>query len=124
MIEYEKTRDDKCGTIALLRLLRALEFIYLFLDRAIISSAENSSSKHVAWDVYKQTLHRRHHKAIRLTVWFATATVPKRESLQQTLLQGEIDPQTSEKCFPIIENVYKNIHKLYEENDLLELVPL
>jgi hypothetical protein len=124
MIEYEKSRDDKTGTIALLRLLRALEFIYHFLQRAVISSTETSASKHIAWDVYKQTLHKRHHKAVRLTIWFATATVPKRETLKQTLLQGEIDPQTSEKCFPLIENIYQNIHKLYEENDLLELVPL
>jgi hypothetical protein len=124
MIEYEKCRDDKSGTIALLRLLRALEFTYLFLKRAIVLSTESSTPKHIAWDVYKQTLHKRHHKAVRLSIWFATATIPKREILRQTLLRGEIEPDTSEKCFPLIENIYRDIHRLYEENNLLELVLL
>jgi hypothetical protein len=124
MIEYEKCQDDKSGTIALLRLLRALEFTYLFLKRAIVTSTESSTPKHIAWDVYKQTLHKRHHKAVRLSIWFATATIPKREILRQTLLRGEIEPDTSEKCFPLIENIYRDIYRLYEENDILELVPL
>ncbi|CAF1086946.1 unnamed protein product [Rotaria sordida] len=124
MIEYEKFRDDKTGTIALLRLLRALEFIYLFLKQAIISPMNSSTTKHIAWDVYKQTLHKRHNKAIRLTIWFATATIPKREILKETLLHGEIEPNTADKCFPLIENIYRNIYELYEENDLLELVSL
>jgi hypothetical protein len=125
MIEYEQSLDDKSGTIALLRLLRALEFTYLFLSRAIISPTESSSSpKHVAWDVYKQTLHKRHSKAIRLSIWFATATIPKRETLKQTLVRGTIEPDTSDKCFPLIENIYRDIHRLYEENNLLELVLL
>jgi len=124
MIEYEKYRDDKSGTIALLRLLRALEFTYLFLQRAIISSIESSNSKHIAWDVYKQTLHKRHSKAIRLSIWFATATIPKRETLKQILLRGENQPQTCEKCFPLIEHIYRDIYRLYEENDILELVSL
>jgi hypothetical protein len=124
MIEYEKNRNDKSGTIALLRLLRALEFTYLFLQRAIISTTESSNSKHIAWDVYKQTLHKRHHKAIRLSIWCATATIPKRETLKQILLHGEIEVNTSEKCFPIIENIYRDISRLYEQNNILELVQL
>ena len=124
MIEYEKCRDDKCGTVALLRLLRALEFTYLFLERSVVSSTESSAPKYIAWDVYKQTLHKRHHKAVRLSIWFATATIPKRETLRQTLLRGEIEPHTADKCFPVIENIYRNIHRLYEENGLLELVVL
>jgi len=124
MIEYEKNQDNKNGTIALLRLLRALEFTYLFLERAIISSRELSTSKHIAWDVYKQTLHKRHHKTVRLSIWFATTTIPKRETLKQILLRGEIEPRTCEKCFPLIENIYRDIYRLYEENDILELVSL
>ena len=123
MIEYEKMKDDKCGTFALLRLLRALEFIYLFLQRAIISPNGPSIPKHVAWDVYKQTLHKRHNKVTRMSVWCATAIIPKRETLKQTLSHGEIEPNTADKCFPLIENIYRDIHKLYEENGLLELVP-
>lgn len=122
MIAHEKTCDDKTGTIALLRLLRALEFTYLFLERAIVSPTGSSSPKHVAWDVYKQTMHKRHNKAVRLAVWAATATIPKRESLKQILLRGEIQPQTAEKSFPLIEKVYRNIHRIYEQNGLLELV--
>ncbi|CAF2505649.1 unnamed protein product [Rotaria sp. Silwood2] len=124
MIEYEKCRDDKTGTIALLRLLRALEFIYLFLEQAVMSPNCSSTTKQVAWDIYKQTLHKRHNKAVRLTIWFATATVPKREVLKETLLHGEIEPNTADKCFPLIENIYRSIYKLYEENNILELVPL
>jgi hypothetical protein len=124
MIEHEKSQADKSGTIALLRLLRALEFTYLFLQRAVVSPTDSSSPKHVAWEVYKQTLHKRHHKAVRLSIWFATATIPKRETLRQTLLRGQIEPDTSEKCFPLIEKIYRDIHRLYEENNLLELVPL
>lgn len=124
MIEYEKTIDDKTGSVALLRLLRALEFLYLFLKRAIISPIGSSSTKAVAWDIYKETLHKRHNKAIRFTIWCATAAVPKRETLRETLLLGEIEPNTSDKCFPLIETVYSTIHKLYEDNDLLELVTL
>ncbi len=124
MIEYEKTRDDKSGTIALLRLLRALEFTHLFLQRAVVSPTDTSSPKHVAWDVYKQTLHKRHHKAVRFSIWLATATIPKREILRQTLLRGEIIPNSSDKCFPLIENIYREIYRLYKDNDLLELVPL
>lgn len=122
MIAYEQTRDDKTGTVALLRLLRALEFTYLFLERAIVSSTNSSAPKHVAWDVYKQTMHKRHNRAIRMAIWAATATIPKRESLKQTLLRGEIQPQTSEKSFPLIEKTYREIHRIYEENGLLELV--
>ncbi|CAF0952489.1 unnamed protein product [Rotaria sp. Silwood1] len=125
MIEYEKYRDDKIGTIALLRLLRALEFIYSFLERGIMSPSDSSkTTKQLAWDIYKQTLHKRHNKAVHLTVWLATATIPKREILKENLLHGEIEPKTADKCFPLIENIYRSIYKLYEQNDLLELVHL
>lgn len=124
MIAFEKSQGNQPGTIALLRLLRALEFTYLFLQRAVVSPVDSSTPKHVAWDVYKQTLHRRHHRAVRLSIWVATATIPKRESLKQTLARGEIELNTSEKCFPLIEKIYRDIYRLYEENDILELVPL
>ncbi|CAF4503410.1 unnamed protein product [Rotaria socialis] len=124
MIEYETSKDDKIGCVTLLRLLRALQFIYFFLKRAIVTPTGSSSTKQVAWDVYKETLHKRHNKALQLSIWLATATIPKREVLHETLLRGEIEPNTADKCFPIIEIVYRNVYKLYEDNDLLELVPL
>ena len=124
MIDYEKNREDKTGLVALLRLLRALEFTYLFLQRAIVAPASSSSTKQVAWDVYKQTLHRRHSKAVRASIWLATATIPKRESLRHTLTRGEIQPNTAEKSFPIIEEIYKDIWRLYDANQFLELVHL
>ena len=124
MIEHEKHMADRCGTVSLLRLLRALEFTYHFLERAVVSPTETASSKHIAWDVYKQTLYKRHSKPVRATIWCATATIPKRESLKQTLARGQIEPQTAERCFPLIESVFRDIHKLYQANDLLELVPL
>lgn len=124
MIAFEQTREDKTGTVALLRLLRALEFTYLFLDRAVVSPTDSSSTREVAWQVYKETLHKRHNKAFRMGIWAATATIPKRESLRRTLSRGEAQPQTAEKVFPVIERVYRDIHRLYEENDLLELIEL
>lgn len=124
MIEHERNLSDKAGTTALLRLLRALEFTYFFLERAVVSQTETAHSKHIAWDVYKQTLHRRHHKAVRMSIWCATATIPKRDNLRQTLLRGQIEPDTDKKCFPKIEQVFRHIYQLYEQNNLLELVPL
>lgn len=124
MIEHERNLSDKAGTTALLRLLRALEFTYFFLERAVVSQTETSSSKHIAWDVYKQTLHKRHNKAIRMSIWCATATIPKRDNLRQTLLRGQIEPDTDKKCFPIIEKVFRKVYQVYEQNNLLEHVPL
>lgn len=124
LIAYEQTREDKTGTVALLRLLRALEFTYLFLQRAVVAPTDSSSPREVAWQVYQETLHKRHSKPARMGIWAATATIPKRESLKRTLLRGEVQPRTDEKLFPVIERVYRDIHRLYEENGLLELVPL
>ncbi|UJR08828.1 hypothetical protein I4U23_013083 [Adineta vaga] len=124
MIEHERFLEDRGGTIALLRLLRALEFTYMFLERAIVSPTDNTAPKHIAWHVYKQTLHKRHSKAVRASIWLATATIPKREVLKQTLLRGETEPHTDEKCFPVIGNVYRHIHKIYEQNHFLELTHL
>jgi hypothetical protein len=124
MIEHEKSRDEKSGTIALLRLLRALEFTHLFLVRGVVSPTETLPPKQVAWDVYKETLHKRHNRAARAGIWLATATLPKRETLREALLRGEIEPETGDKCLSMIGNIYRDIHKLYEDNDLLELVLL
>lgn len=124
MIEHERNLSDKAGTTALLRLLRALEFTYFFLERAVVSSTETTSTKHIAWDVYKQTLHKRHNRAIRMSIWCATSTIPKRDQLRATLLRGQIESDTDKKCFPIIANVFQQIYQLYEQNQLLEHVSL
>ncbi|CAF1055077.1 unnamed protein product [Adineta ricciae] len=123
-IEHERNRDDKSGTVAILRLLRALEFTYLFLERAIVSPTDSKSTKHVAWDVYKQTLHKRHNRAVQASIWLATATIPKRDALKEILLRGEVEPDTADRCFPLIGKVYRQIYRIYEQNQLLELVPL
>ncbi|CAF0896642.1 unnamed protein product [Adineta ricciae] len=123
-IEHERNREDKSGTVAILRLLRALEFTYLFLERAIVSPTDSKSTKHVAWDVYKQTLHKRHNRAVQASIWLATATIPKRDALKEILLRGEVEPHTADRCFPLIGKVYRQIYRIYEQNQLLELVPL
>lgn len=122
MIEYEKQKNDQTGTVALLRLLRGLEFTKLFMERAIFSPNVSSTPKQVAWDVYKETLHKRHTRPIRVSIWLATATIPKHEVLNEILLRGQIEDKTTERLFPLIEHIYQQIHHLYETNDLLELV--
>ena len=125
MIEHESKKGDHTGLVALLRLLRALEFTYLFLERALVSPRDGSSTpRQVAWEVYKETLHKRHGTAVQMAIRVATATLPKRESMRETLLQAEIEPNTAEKCFPLIGEIFQIIHDLYEENDFLELVQL
>ena len=125
MIEHESNKENKTGLEALLRLLRALEFTYLFLDRALVSPRDSSSSpRQVAWDVYKETLHKRHTTALQMGIRVATATLPKRETMRQTFLRDQVEPDTAEKCFPLIAEIYQTIHDLYAENDFLELVHL
>lgn len=122
MFDFERDKPDKPGMSALLRLLRALEFTKIFLERTVIAPVGSISSKQIAWDVYKETLYKRHSKAIQMSIWMATATIPKRETLEKTMKIGETETNSSDKAFAEIDKVYKQIHQIYENENLLELV--
>ncbi|CAF0885870.1 unnamed protein product [Didymodactylos carnosus] len=123
MLKYETSISSYDGTIALLRLLRALEFTYKFLQRSFLSET-TKSTKTIAYETYKESLYKRHSKAVQWAVWAATNTLPKQQQLKQQLLKGEKEAGTVDKTFPIISNVYSAINNLYTEKDLLELVSL
>lgn len=110
------------GARTILRLHRALIFIYKFLER-LHSAEQKVKSSQLCIEAYESTLAKYHSWIIRKTVKFGVIALPKRETLLDYMSS---DKEELNKCFPIliskVEKVYDITQKIYEQFQILELI--
>lgn len=117
------------ATLSILRLIRGLDFIRKILDNLVHNQDNNKKTHDLAWNAYEQTLAFRHKWAVRQMVKAGMYLLPKKNELVNILLTGT-DPNNTRKqndavstdFINTINKVFSIIHKIYDENDFLELV--
>lgn len=104
----------------ILRLHRALLFIYKFLEKLYHSDHKTKSST-ICWDVYDATLAKHHPWLIRKAASLGMMTLPSHEVLVQYMCHSPDD----HKQFPVfiasVELVYTITQSAYEKYQFLDL---
>jgi hypothetical protein len=132
-IEYEKSKDtfmvNHNATLSILRLIRGLDFIRQLIDGLNHSANDNKKIHEIAVHAYETTLSFRHKWAIRQLVKAGFYLLPKKSDLIEIMLHGAEHKSTKKEIEAVfqefltsINKVYSIIHKIYDENDFLELV--
>jgi hypothetical protein len=109
------------GTRTILRLHRALIFVYKFL--ATLQNADPKiKSAQLCVEAYDSTLAKHHSWIVRKTVRFGVVALPRRETLLDYMSD---DREELNKNFPQfikkVEKVYDITQKIYENSNILEL---
>lgn len=128
-IEYEKNTNiymnEKNVTLSLLRLIRGLDFLRKFITSLYENKDNAKKSREIAWEVYEQTLAFRHKTIVKNLVKTGVHLLPKKHELLTKLAIGaetnNIDSLFKE-FFGTLEKAYMILHKLYSDNNFLELV--
>lgn len=131
-IEHEKEQNiymvNHNATLSLLRLIRGLDFIRKFLDTFYSHIDSPKKTHELAVQVYDQTLAFRHKWSVRQLVKAGLYLLPRKQDLVTVMLHGaenstHKDHDMLMKDFMnTIDKVYSLIHKIYDDNDFLELV--
>ena len=133
MIEYEKKNkiymENHNGTLSLLRLIRGLDYLRVLLDLIHQNQDNNKKSHELGCMAYDKTLAFRHIWAVRQLVKTGLRLLPRKNDLLIIMLSG-IPDKTNKKendllladFIQIVNKVFSLIHKIYDENDFLELV--
>ena len=117
------------ATLSILRLIRGLEFISKLLESMQNNMDTNKKMHELAWQTYNHTLAFRHGWPVRQLVKAGFWLLPRKHDLFQIMLTGA-DPKNGKKendalfhdFTKSLDRVYSLIHKIYDENDFLELV--
>lgn len=111
------------GSRTILRLHRALIFIYKFLDR-LYNADQKIKTSQLCIEAYDDTLAKYHSWIVKKTVRFGVIALPRRE----TLIDYMSDNNREEfgKCFPQfisrVEKVYDVTQSIYQKYNILDLV--
>lgn len=131
MVEFEKgqkmlsapenaTRNN--ATRNLLRLHRALLFIYKFLDGLVTSDPKTVKLPQLCSDIYLNTLGKYHPWIIRKAATFGMMGLPKPEVLQGLMgIKNEEEARSMAKHIRTLEKVYNITEKIYENHKILDL---
>jgi hypothetical protein len=132
-LEFEKKNEtfmvNQNVTLSLLRLLRGLDFIRKLLDSLFHNQDNHKKSHELAVHAYEATLAFRHKWAVRQLAKTGLYLIPKKHDLIKIMLTG-CDPDNERKendklfgeFLVVLNKVFSIIHKIYDENDFLELV--
>ena len=104
----------------ILRLHRALIFIYKFLDRLYQSDHKNKSST-ICSEVYEITLAKHHSWIVRKAATLGMLTLPSHEVLVHYMLQSSDDKTNFPMFIQSVEAVYDTTQRIYEKLDFLDL---
>ena len=119
---YYTSQKDKVqyGARNILRLHRALIFIYTFLDQLFNADPRHKSAQ-ICNEAYESTFAKYHSWIVRKAVILGVYTLPRRDVLKGYMCKT---PDDLEK-FPIfvrkVENVYAATQKIYEKYKILDL---
>lgn len=130
-IEYEK-QDKKVymqnpnATLSILRLIRGLDFIRKFLENLYKNKDTNKKTPELAIWAYEETLAFRHNWVVRKMVRTGLYLLPYKADLISNMSHGVQNDKETDLIFKdflgTIDSIYSIIHKLYDENNFLELV--
>jgi hypothetical protein len=125
-VKYEKFQDmfengsQKNASRNILRLHRALIFIYKFLEN--LHKADNKcKTSHVCTDVYDKTLGKHHSWMIRKAARWGMMTLPKRDDLMKLMIKDLEDEEKFQTFIRTVEKCYNITQKIYEKYNILEL---
>ena len=129
-INYEKSLNifmmNQNATLSILRLIRGLDFLRKFLENLHKNKDNNKKTPELAGLAYEQTLSFRHKWAVRKIVKAGLYMLPYKSDLIRIMSSGIDDKKELENTFTeflaLIDKIYGIIHKIYEENNFLELV--
>lgn len=135
-IDYEKEKNiymvNHNATLSILRLIRGLEFIKKFLEVLYQNMDTHKRSHDIGVEAYDATLSHRHKWAIRQLVKTGFYLLPKKSDLVVIMMHGAISDSNNHRSkesdvlfqdfLNVLNKVYSIIHKIYDENDFLELV--
>jgi len=130
-VEYEKACGRDKATLAMLRLMRGLDFIRRFLENFYKNQDNNKKPYDLALSAYEQTLAFRHSWTVRQLVKAGLCILPRKKDLVVYMYTG-VNPQNTrsendqllQEFLDQFQKVYSSMHKLYEQHDFLELVPV
>ncbi|CAG0884445.1 unnamed protein product [Cyprideis torosa] len=130
MLDYETEnslhkKNPNNGSRTLLRLHRALNFIYEFLTELCALEDEEKGLSHICQDTYNRTLSHFHSWPIRKCVSMAAYALPTKKGLMHKAIQDpsevtmitEILPETLNS----IQTVYDRCQQMYLERELHDL---
>jgi hypothetical protein len=132
-VEYEKVsgiyKIHSKTSISLLRLLRGLDFIRRLVENCYSNLESDRKLPELAYEAYEQTLAFRHKWAIRHLVRMGMHLLPTKSDMIDMILK------TAPPCkhykehdglmydfIHTIDKVHGIVHKIYDDNDFLELV--
>jgi hypothetical protein len=123
-VEYEKKNDlltvKSNASRTILRLHRALIFIYKFLDR-LFSADHKCKTPQLCTETYEMTLAKYHSWWVRKTATFGMTLLPKREVLVGYMIKTQDEHNHFPTFLKTVEQVYNITQEIYEKNSLLDL---
>jgi len=128
-VVYEKSIGKDTATVAILRLMRGLDFIRRFLEGLNKNQDTNKKPYDLALAAYEQTLAFRHTWTVRQLVKAGLCLLPSKKNLILYMHTGVPASNSRsendllyQEFLDQFQKVYSIIHKLYEKHDFLELV--
>jgi len=108
------------GSRTILRLHRALIFIYMFIERLFSADAKVKSSQ-ICTEVYESTLAKHHGWFVRKAATFGMLALPRREYLVSYMCRTPEDHVKFPTFVKCVEHVYDITQRIYEQHDILDL---
>ena len=108
------------GARTLLRLHRALIFVYKLLER--LSNADpKQKSSHIGIETYEQTLAKHHPWLIRKAANLGMHGLPRRDVLIGHMIRTETDKKMFPEFIQTVEKAYNITQSFYEKYEILDL---
>jgi hypothetical protein len=122
MLHKPHSASRKNAARNILRLHRALLFIYKFLER-LYSAEANAKSPHICTEVYEATLAKHHSWMVRQAAKLGMYTLPRREALIELMIKDrESHDQTKFTVFiQTVEKTFTITQCIYEKYEILDL---
>ncbi|RMZ99561.1 ceramide-1-phosphate transfer [Brachionus plicatilis] len=108
------------GARTLLRLHRALIFIYKFLDRLSNADSKQKSAQ-ICIETYEQTLARYHSWLIRKAANLGMHGLPKRDALIGHMIRTDTEKKMFPEFISTVEKTYNITQSYYEKYGILDL---
>jgi hypothetical protein len=113
------THEVNCAR-TVLRLHRALIFVYKFLDN-LFNAEPKCKSSHICTEVYEATLGKHHSWLVRKAANLGMHALPRREALLSHMCRNEEDHAFFPIFIKTVEKVYNITQGIYEKYDILNL---
>ncbi|CAF0908379.1 unnamed protein product [Brachionus calyciflorus] len=113
-------KHNPSGARTILRLHRALIFIYKFLDRLHTADPKMKSSQ-ICTETYEQTLAKYHPWLVRKAANLGMMGLPKRDALIGHMIRNESDLNKFPEFIQTVETTYNVTQNYFEKFSILDL---